>query len=226
VTSGIGAALARRIAEAGGLVVGLGRDVAKLGPATESFVPVVADLAEPEEVARAGDEILRRLGRVDALVNNAAECVYETPLGFPPARWRSLLQVNLLAVIELTQRLTARMGPGAHVVNVSSVTARFLPNERFAPYALTKAALESWHAALRLELEPMRIKTTLIAPGLVDTPIYDKVQGFEKAREKIREKLPRWLDANDVAAAILWALECPEHVVVGEMTLYPLGQAR
>jgi NAD(P)-dependent dehydrogenase (short-subunit alcohol dehydrogenase family) len=141
-------------------------------------------------------------------------------------RWRSLFEVNLFAVMEITKRLAPRMGPGSHVVNVSSVTARFAPNERFAPYAVTKAALDHWHAGLRQELEPRRVKTTLVAPGLVDTPIYDKVKGFERTRGKLREQLPRWLDAGDVADAVLWALGRPDHVCVGEMTLLPAGQVR
>jgi NADP-dependent 3-hydroxy acid dehydrogenase YdfG len=118
------------------------------------------------------------------------------------------------------------MRAGGHIVNTSSVTTRFLPNERFAPYAVTKSAIDQFHAGLRLELEPRGIKTTLVAPGLVDTPIYDKLDGFEKTRAKIREAIPVWLSADDVAEAIVWALSRPSHVVVGELVLFPQGQAR
>ncbi len=230
VTSGIGHALVPRLLDEGAMVAGIGRDPARLAAAAsgwgECFFPVVADLGSREATGQACDEIVRRFDRVDVLVNNAAECVYEAPLALSMEKWRSLLEVNLFAVIELTRRLTSFMAAGGHVVNVSSSTTRFLPNERFAAYALTKGALESWHAAVRLELEPRRIKTTLVAPGLVDTPIYDKIGGFERARSKLREQVPEWLGAGDVADAIVWALGRPPHVAIGELTIFPLGQPR
>ncbi len=230
VTSGIGAALTARLIEEGATVAAIARDPEKLASAAAewgpSVFPVVADLASPLAVERACDEILRRFDRVDVLVNNAADCVYESALALSMEKWRALLEVNLFAGIATTQRLVPRMPPGAHVVNVSSATTRFLANERFAPYALTKSAVEHWHAAIRLELEARRIKTTLITPGLVDTPIYDKVSGFDRARGKLKEQVPEWLRAGDVAEAIVWALSRPGHVVVGELTLFPLGQAR
>jgi NAD(P)-dependent dehydrogenase (short-subunit alcohol dehydrogenase family) len=230
VTSGIGAALARRLVAAGATVAGVARNGEKLAHAAAEcgpfLFPVAADLASPPAAEGACDEILKRFDRVDILVNNAAECVYESPLALSMDAWRALFEVNFFAAIEMTKRLVARMAAGAHVINVSSVTARFLPNERFAPYAISKRAIEEWHGALSLELQPRRIKTTLIVPGLVDTPIYAKVIGFERTREKLREQLPHWLEADDVAEAVVWALGRPAHVVIGEMTLLPMGQAR
>lgn len=230
VTSGIGGALVPRLLDEGAIVAGVGRDAARLGALASGWgacvFPVVADLSSPEATQRACDDVLKRFDRVDVVVNNAAECVYEAPLALPMDRWRSLLEVNLFSVIEMTRRFVERMPAGGHIVNVSSSTTRFLPNERFAAYALTKGALESWHGAIRLELEARRIKTTLVLPGLVDTPIYDKVAGFEKARGKLRESVPEWLAAGDVADAIVWTLCRPSHVAVGEITLFPVGQAR
>jgi len=112
------------------------------------------------------------------------------------------------------------------VVNISSVTARYAPSARFGPYAVTKAALDSFTTMLRLELDPRGVRVTSIAPGLVETPIYDKVEGFSAAREKLAKQIPRWLSAGEVADAIIWVLARPPHVVVGELTLMPSGQAR
>jgi NAD(P)-dependent dehydrogenase (short-subunit alcohol dehydrogenase family) len=230
VTSGIGAALARRLVSAGATVAGVARSEEKLAQAAtalgSALVPVTADLASPPAVGAACDAILKRFDRVDLLVNNAAECVFEPPLALPMDAWRALFEVNVFAAIDLTKRLATRMVAGGHVVNVSSVTARFLPNERFAPYAISKRAVEEWHGAISLELQPRGIKTTLVVPGLVDTPIYAKVSGFDRTREKLKEQIPHWLAADDVADAVVWALGRPAHVVIGEMTLLPLGQAR
>jgi len=106
------------------------------------------------------------------------------------------------------------------------VTARFAPNARFAAYAATKGALDRVTDALRLELDPLGVHVTSIAPGLVDTPLYDKVEGFAATRERIARQVPRWLDATDVADAITWILSRPAHVVIGELVLMPIGQGR
>jgi NAD(P)-dependent dehydrogenase (short-subunit alcohol dehydrogenase family) len=229
-TSGIGAALVERLVAAGARVGGIGRDPAKLAAAASRwgalFVPLEADLAVPEARARVAAATAEAFPHLDALVNNAAEVVYELPTALPIARWRELLEVNFLAGVELVQALVPRMSAGSHVVNVSSITARFAPNARFAPYAVTKVAVSSLTDALRLELDPAGIRVTLVLPGLVDTPIYDKVAGFEKTKKKISEQVPTWLSAGDVADAIVWALDRPPHVVVGEMVLLPRGQPR
>ena len=133
----------------------------------------------------------------------------------------------MLAGLDLVRTLAPRLTPGAgHVVLLSSVTARFLPNVRFSPYALTKVAVEQLTTALRLELDPLGHRVTLITPGLVDTPIYDKVTGFAATRARISEQVPTWLAPDDVADAIVWSLTRPAHVVVADLVLMPRGQAR
>jgi NAD(P)-dependent dehydrogenase (short-subunit alcohol dehydrogenase family) len=227
VTSGIGEALARKLAGSW-KVIGVGRGAERVATAARAggFHPVVADLAVREQRACAVQEILAVAGRrVDALVNNAAECVYELPTALDDASWLHLIEVNLLAAVQLTAGLKPRL-EGGRVVNVSSIVTRFLAAPRFGPYAVSKAALEEWTRALRLELAAQRTGVTLVAPGLVDTPIYDKVSGFDGARQKLREQVPMWLGAGDVADAVVWALEQPPHVVVSELALVPRGQAR
>lgn len=230
VTSGIGEALVRRLCKAGMRVAGVGRNEARLHELArelgQSFEPFVCDLASPEARAELLAHLNARLERIDVLVNNAAEVVYEKPTKLPMDAWRRLLELNTLAAVELAQGLVARMGDGAQVVNTSSVTARHLPNARFSPYALTKVALEHFTEALRLELEPKGVKVTLVVPGLVDTPIYDKVEGFDASKERIRAQLPVWLSADDVAQTIEWVVSRPPHVVVTELVVMPKGQSR
>jgi len=230
VTSGIGAALAVKLIGAGATVAGLARDAGKLDQAKarlgERFLPFAVDLAVPEARTAALGKLAGAVQWVDVIVHNAAEVVYATPTELGVERWRRLLEVNALAGIELVERLAPKLRAGGHVVCVSSVTARFAPNARFSPYAVSKAAVERFVEGLRLELDPRGVKVTLIVPGLVDTPIYDKVDGFGRTRDKIREQIPTWLSSEDVAEAIVWTLERPPHVVVSELVLLPQGQAR
>jgi NADP-dependent 3-hydroxy acid dehydrogenase YdfG len=229
-TSGIGAAVARRLCADGATVIGIGRRSEALAAQTVQaegrFIPVCADLADPAARLIALAEIKERAPRIDLLINNAGEAAYASPLELGAAGWHALFELNLHAAIELAVGLAPRIAPGGHLINVSSVTARFAPNARFAAYAATKAALDHATEALRLELDPLGIHVTAIAPGLVDTPLYDKVAGFAATRDKIARQVPRWLSATDVADAILWVATRPAHIVIAELVVMPLGQGR
>ena len=231
VTSGIGAATVRALLCEGMRVVGVGRDAARLATAGRGFGPgfrpLLADLAAPDARQRAFAELVQLAEEpIWLLVNNAAECVYESPLEVPAERLARLFEINVTAALELTQQVARRMPAGAQIVNLSSVVAAHLPSAKFAPYAATKAALDCLSEALRLELHPRGIRVSTVSPGLVDTPIYDKVEGFERARQKIREQVPAWLSAEDVASAIVWIATQPPHVVVSQLSLLPSAQAR
>ncbi len=169
---------------------------------------------------------LRRAPRVDVIVNNAAEVVYVPPLALDPERFDALWEVNTRAAMDLIHGLAPKLGPEAQVVNIGSVTGRHLAHPRFAPYALTKAALEHFTEAVRLELAPRGIRVSLVVPGLVDTPIYDKVEGFDAARAALTKQIPKWLSPEDVADSICWLLTRPASVTVSELTLLPRFQAR
>lgn len=230
VTSGIGRATTLELCAAKASVVGIGRDRLKLeAMAVElgaAFSFVVADLAHAAERGRAIEALRGRTGPVDVFISNAAECAYESPLTVGSETMARLFAVNVTACVELCQALVPLMPKGGHVVQLSSVAARFMPNSRFGPYAASKAAIEQFTEALRLELHPRGIQVSLLRPGLVDTAIYDKVEGFTSTREKLVEQIPKWLEAKDVADAIRWLLERPPHVVVSELTVLPAGQTR
>jgi NAD(P)-dependent dehydrogenase (short-subunit alcohol dehydrogenase family) len=231
VTSGIGAATVRALLAEGMRVIGVGRDAERLEASARgfggAFRPILADLAVPEARQKAFAELAGSAEEpVRLLVNNAAECLYDSPLDVPSARLSRLFEINVTAALELTQQLARSMSPGSHIINVSSVVARHLPAAKFAPYAATKTALDCLSEALRLELHPRGIHVSTVSPGLVDTPIYDKVEGFERARRKIREQVPAWLSAEDVAEAIVWIASRPPHLVVSELSLLPSAQAR
>ncbi len=231
VTSGIGAATVRALLAEGMRVWGIGRDAARLEAAARGFgprfKPILADLAQPAARQRA----IAELGQVVEepiwlLVNNAAECIYDSPLDVPAQRLARLFEINVTAVLELTQHVARAMPAGAQIINLSSVVAQHLPAAKFAPYAATKTALDCLSEALRLELHPRGVRVSTVSPGLVDTAIYDKVEGFERARQKIKQQVPDWLSADDVANAIVWIAAQPVHLVVSQLSLLPSAQAR
>ncbi|HYQ00957.1 MAG TPA: SDR family oxidoreductase [Polyangiaceae bacterium] len=230
VTSGIGRATALALLAEGASVTGLGRSEEKLVALREQAGPrfdfLVANLAVPAERERVC-EVLRQSERaIDVFVSNAGEAAYVSPLAIASAHFRQLFELNVCAPLELCQALLPRMSASGHVVQLSSVAARFLPNPKFGPYGVTKAAIAGLIEALRLELAPRGLRVTSIAPGLVDTPIYDNVEGFDDLRKKLDEQVPQWLVPEDVAETIIWVLSRPTNVVVTELTVMPRGQAR
>jgi NAD(P)-dependent dehydrogenase (short-subunit alcohol dehydrogenase family) len=226
VTSGIGKCCVDWLIAEGAEVFGLARDEAKLAPLAkawgERFHALVGDLADGALRRRALSGLS---GELHGVVNNAAECVYEPSLSLSAERWRRLFEINVLAAVDLMQALRERIVPGGDVVNVSSVVAAGGQNPRFLPYATTKAVLSQLTESWRVELAPRRIRVSEVRPGLVDTEIYRKVENFQRAEAKLREVIPQWLRPADVAEAVGWILTRPPHVVVGDLTLLPLGQS-
>jgi NADP-dependent 3-hydroxy acid dehydrogenase YdfG len=230
VTSGIGRALAQRLVRGGHEVWGLGRRAdalhaiaAELGT---GFRPLCGDLSRPEAVAALVDGELAEAESFDALINNAALCVWARSLELGDTTWSDLLQVNLLSVVTLTRAVVPRLVPGGQVINISSVAADFVAHPAFGPYALTKAALDHFTDSLRLELSSRGLRVCSIAPGLVDTEIYSKVDGFERMEERLRKGVPTWLSSEDLAETLEWVLSRPPHVQIAKLAILPTGQPR
>lgn len=230
VTSGIGEAIGLRLLASGAKVLGIGRNEEKLGQLRERggerFVPVAADLTSIDQRKLAIDRLKKTAWRFDVFVSNAAACMYQSPLTTDLDELRRLFEVNVFAGLDLAQALVPSMESGGHIVQLSSVTARFVANSRFAPYAVSKLAIERFTESMRLELHPRGIKVSLMVLGLVDTPIYQKVRGFAPTEAKIREQVKEWLTPDDVAEGVMWMLTRPAHVVVSEMVIMPREQTR
>jgi 3-hydroxy acid dehydrogenase / malonic semialdehyde reductase len=230
VTSGIGKATAAQLLAGGARVIGVARNSQKLAGLSaefgERFSALVVDLGVSADRVRATAALSERAPEIDILISNAAECVYESPLTLAPSALTRLFETNVFACIELCQAIVPQMRPGSHLVQLSSVVTQFMPNARFGPYAASKAAIEQFVNALRLELHPKRIHVSLVRPGLVDTPIYDKVKGFDGTRAKLAEQVPAWLTAEDVAESICWLLSRPARAVISELTILPAEQPR
>ncbi|MFZ5889535.1 MAG: SDR family oxidoreductase [Myxococcota bacterium] len=230
VTSGIGRASVERLIAEQAFVVGLARDSERLAQMQTElgprFRPLNVDLAIVAQVLELSAALQKLAPRVDVFISNAAECAYVSPLEAQPADLERWFQVNVLSPIALCRAIAPLMPAGAQIVQLSSVTARWFANAKFGPYAATKAAAETLFEALRLELHPRDIHVSVLAPGLVATPIYDKVPNFSRARAKLESEIPTWLSAGDVADAIIWMLSRPAHVVVSELVMMPSKQTR
>lgn len=175
--SGIGRAVADRLAAQAMTVVvadidGVAGEGAAAGIAARggSALALQCDLGEAGEAGRVVSETLRLLGRVDAVVNNAADHGERRSfMDLTPAEWSRVLAVNVTAGAFLAQAAAADMATrkeGA-VVNLLAIQER-LPLPTYAAYAASKGALSALTRALAVELGPLGIRVNGVAPGAVE----------------------------------------------------------
>jgi NAD(P)-dependent dehydrogenase (short-subunit alcohol dehydrogenase family) len=198
---GIGAALAKTLAHAGAGVAILARDEAKLKEVASQImnrggraIPLVADVARPEEVTAAVSEANKRLGGIDILVNAAA---IQLPIGpFTEndlVAWEHALQVNLMGPVRIIHAVLPIMKGqlGGKIINFSGGGAAG-PRPNFSAYSASKAALVRLTETLALELEPFNIQINAVAPGAVNTQMLDEVLvAGEKAGAEYKQALAR-----------------------------------
>jgi len=216
-STGIGAATARHAAEAGFRLVLSARSEEKLRDLAQELgggeraIAVRCDVTEwPEQealVARA----LEAFGRVDVVFANAG---FGGARGFKtasPEEWKSMVLTNVYgAALTIRAAYDALVDSGGHLLLTSSVAGRRVLPGSF--YSVTKHAVTAMGEAARQELSEKGVRVTLIEPGVVDTPFFDN-------KPKIRA-----LDDDDIARAVMFAVEQPPHVTVNELLIRPSAQ--
>lgn len=226
-TSGIGAAIARRLSREGYAVVLHSRQSAEAGRALAaelgSAVYVQADLAVDADRVRLVREAVAAWGRLDVLVNNAgiSRVIPHGDLAAAtPEVWHEMHEVNVVAPFRLVAEAQAALSAAAArgrpgcVVNVSS-HAGVRPKGASIPYAAAKAALNHVTRLLAVTLAP-DIRVNAVAPGLVDTPL---TRDWTQAQQLWRERAPmrRAASPDDIAQAVAWLAQ--SDYLTGEILL-------
>ncbi len=216
-SSGIGAATARAASRAGHRVVLAARSADKLTALAEELGGSGRALAVPTDVTEWADNealvqaALNAFGRVDAVFANAGFGAKRGWLEESPEQWRSMVLTNVLgAAYTVRAAIPALKETRGHVLLTGSVAGRrALPGSL---YSATKHAVHAMGEALRADLNDTGIRTTIIAPGMVETPFFDDKPGIEA------------LQGEDVAAAVMYAMAQPPHVDVNEILIRPTAQ--
>lgn len=183
---GIGAATARLAAERGWAVAvnyvgnSLAADevVRAIRAAGGTAVAVQADVSDEAQVLRLFEQVDARLGRLDALVNNAgvvdrAQRVDE----ISAARMHRMFSINtigsMLCAREAVRRMSTRHGgQGGAIVNVTSVAARLGSAGQYVDYAASKAAIDTFTVGLAQEVVTEGVRVNAVRPGIIDTDIH------------------------------------------------------
>src|SRR5437764_2497280 len=168
-SSGIGEATAERLATAGYKVYGTSRRPPK--PGKRSFEMLTLDVTSDESVEAIIDEVIRREGRIDLLVNNAGFST--APAGAEESsieQTRSIFDTNFFGIVRMTRAVVPHMryrGSG-RIINIGSVLG-FLPMPYGALYAATKHAIEGYSESLDHELRTWGIRVSVIEPAYTKT---------------------------------------------------------
>jgi NAD(P)-dependent dehydrogenase (short-subunit alcohol dehydrogenase family) len=169
--AGIGAVTARLLAQRGWRVALLDRDGAAVQHTAEDMGDDIAcwyqgDVTDSAAIAGALDTMATKWGGIDDLVNNAGVWDHAPLLDLTLGQWRRVLDVNLLAPIEVSNAAVRRMGPGSAIVNVSSVLGQVSAPTR-GPYCVSKSALISLTKMQAIEWAERDIRVNAIAPGYI-----------------------------------------------------------
>ncbi|TNH22029.1 SDR family oxidoreductase [Micromonospora orduensis] len=212
---GIGAATARRLAQAGHrIALCYRRDhaaadavLADLRAAGRQAVAVRADTTDPDQVAELFDAA-GQLGPLTGLVNNAGVTSLIGP--FTELRvgdLRRVVDVNLIGYVLCAQQAARRLGDGGAIVNVSSAAATLGSPGEYVHYAAVKAATDTLTVGLSKELAPRGIRVNGVAPGIVRTDIHADSGVPDRADTAVgRIPLGRAGEPDEIAAAIAWLL--------------------
>ena len=250
-SSGIGLAIAKRLAAAGAHVFLAGRtfgpmEQAKLAieEAGGDAQVVTADLRDPSEVQSLVDVAVTQTGRLDIMVNNAGLEFPASIIEGSPEDWRAMLETNVLALLTGCKAAVIAMrkcSAQGHIVNMSSVSAQ---RRNSGVYGATKHAVNVISASLRDELEEDDIRVTNVLPGATATnfarhfpaPFVDKIiemSGTELTPKEGDHYSAETLDGlaknmsknlcspDDIANAVMYAVTQPITVNIADIVVRP-----
>ncbi|MDX6733510.1 MAG: hypothetical protein QOC54_3458 [Baekduia sp.] len=215
-STGIGAATARHAAQAGYRLVLGARSADKLEALAQELGGPDRAIAVPTDVTEWDDSeaivaaAIDTFGRLDAVFANAGFGAKRGWLEETPEHWRDMVLTNVLGpAYTIRAAIPALKDTKGHVLITGSVAGRrVLPGSL---YSATKWAVTAMGEAVRADLDATGIRTTVIEPGMVDTPFFDN-PGEGR------------LEPDDVARAVMYALSQPPHVDVNEILIRPTAQ--
>jgi NADP-dependent 3-hydroxy acid dehydrogenase YdfG len=234
-SSGIGYATALALSRAGVKVAAGARRIDRLESLQsqitknggEIFIQKL-DVTIKSECDAFADAVIKKWGTIDILVNNAGL----QPLSFfknlKVDEWDKMIDVNIRGVLYCTAAVITHMvnKKSGHIVNISSIAGRIV-YPAGSVYCATKHAITAFSEGLRQEFsQRSNIRITCIEPGLVATELTNTIT--DKALEKYVEKTKEMeaLQAEDIADAIVFAVQAPSHVNVNEILIRPTTQER
>jgi NAD(P)-dependent dehydrogenase (short-subunit alcohol dehydrogenase family) len=208
-STGIGRAIASRVAGVGYTVYGTSRNPSRATPLSGvTLLPL--DVTDEASVAAAVGAVLDRAGRIDLLVNNAGVAVLGAVEEVPLALAWQQFETNYFGVVRMIQAVlpTMRSQASGHIINVGSV-AGIVPIPFAGQYSASKFALEGLSEVLRSELAPFGIRVALVEPGFFKTALVGEtaaqgqtLDAYRAARERVHARLRAIEEAAPLPTAV------------------------
>jgi NAD(P)-dependent dehydrogenase (short-subunit alcohol dehydrogenase family) len=224
--SGVGRAVALKLAGAGWRVAILGRRVEALqdtirlaGPGGARITAHACDVSDASAVETTGNRILAELGKVDALVNAAGTNIPQRSLEVLARHdYEEIIATNLNGAYYCVQAFLPQMRAQkcGTIVNIVSDAGLQASPKAGPAYVMSKFALAGLTQSINAEERARGIRACAIFPGEIDTPLLDKRPQAPDAQARAR-----MLQSADVAECALFCIDLPEHVLVEEMLVRP-----
>ncbi len=194
----------------------------------EIFIQRKLDVTSKSDCDSFVDAVVKKWGRVDILINNAGLMPLSYFKNCKVKEWEQMIDVNIKGVLYCTSAVIPHMinKKSGHIVNISSVAGRIVFTGG-SVYCATKHAITALSEGLRKELSPeYNIRVTCIEPGAVATELLETITDESMSKFIESSKNMERLQSEDVANAILYAIQAPSHVNVNEILLRPTTQER
>jgi len=231
-SSGVGESTARLLAANGAKVV-LGarrmdridavvKDITAKGGSALGFKTDVTKRNDVEDLVKGA---IDKHGRIDAIVNNSGIMPIAPMAALKVEEWDRMIDVNIKGLLYGVAAVLPQMQKqkSGHIINIASV----IGIKVFAPggvvYGATKSAVRMLTEGLRMELHSQNIRCTIISPGAVATELPES-SSEEETRKNLREFYKMAIPADSIARAIVYAIEQPADVEVGEVVIRPTMQ--
>ncbi|WP_309044558.1 SDR family oxidoreductase [Marinobacter sediminicola] len=212
-SSGIGAATAEKLIEAGHKVVITARSTAKLNDIVKRWgndrvLAVTADVSKLNEITNVVDKAIETFGRLDVVFANAGTGVNAPGIeNGDPDEWKTMLDVNINALLFTAKAsLPALKETQGHFIVTSSIAGKI--TLKGSVYGASKWFAYGFGQNLAAEMAEWNGRCTTICPGMVNTPFFDEAK-------------PDKLDPSDIADAVVYAISANPRCDVREITLMP-----